>query len=78
MKLFELEKRIAEDISDRNKNDDRLYGYVAERLLDVWLDKEGCEYIEIPYVFIGKEHLARKAAAMVMRKIKANPWISTK
>jgi len=76
--LFELEKRIAEDKSDDNKNDDRLCGYVAERLLDVWLDKEGCDYLEIPYVFIGKEHLVRKAAAMVLRKIKANTWISTK
>lgn len=76
--LFELEKRITEETPDTKPDERRLYGYVAERLLDVWLDKEGCEYLEIPYVFIGKEHLARKAAAMVMRKIRANPWISMK
>ena len=69
--LFELEKRMTSGEAGDMQDTGRLYGYVAERLLDVWLEKEGCGYCEIPFVFIGKEHLIRKAAAMVMRKIKA-------
>ena len=76
--LFELEKRISADISKEKRDDSRLYGYVSERLLDVWLYKECCDYVEIPYCFIGKEHLICKAAAMVMRKIRKNPWIIMK
>lgn len=76
--LFELEKRISEGAPENKVDSSRLYGHVAERLLDVWLEKEGCDYLELPYIFDGNEHLARKAAAMVMRKIKANTWIRTK
>jgi len=36
--LFELEKRL--DISDYSKNDARVFGFVSERLLDIWLDRE--------------------------------------
>ena len=34
--LFELERRL--DISGYNANDKRVFGFVAERLLDVWLE----------------------------------------
>lgn len=67
--LFELEKRVS--ASGNIPDASRLYGHVAERLFDVWLEKEGCSYCELPYVFIGQEHLVRKGAAMVMRKIRA-------
>lgn len=62
--LFELERRIGDSGSAR------VYGYIGERLLDVWIDKNGYEYTELPYVFIGKEHLLRKAALMIVRKLK--------
>ena len=84
--LFELEKRVNDsshaDCSARNAerpiqiNSQRLYGYVAERLLDVWLDREGLDYCEVPYIFTGRENLMRKAAAMVMRKLRASVWKS--
>ena len=76
--LFELENSMSGDMADKKTDVDRIYGHVAERLLDVWLEKEGYDYAELPYVFIGREHLVRKAAAMVMRKIRANKWISMK
>ena len=69
--LFELEKSVTSGEVGNIPDSRRLYGHVSERLLDVWLEKEGCGYYEIPYVFIGKEHFVRKAAAMVMRKIRA-------
>ena len=66
--LFELEKRL--DISHYSENDQRVFGFVAERLLDVWLDKNDIRSAEIGYVFCGDEHLVMKAAAMICRKIK--------
>ena len=69
--LFELEKSVTSGEVGNIPDSRRLYGHVSERLLDVWMEKEGCGYYEIPYVFIGKEHFVRKAAAMVMRKIRA-------
>ncbi len=66
--LFELEKRL--DISDYNANDRRVFGFVAERLLDVWLETNGIRYREIPYMFLENQHWLKKGAAFVLRKLK--------
>ena len=66
--LFELEKRL--DISEYNKNDQRVFGFVSERLLDVWLEKNGIKYKDIPYIFLEKENWITKGVNFVMRKIK--------
>lgn len=84
---YEKVYQIKENQTDGNDNNDneaaaaeetqisyrqsRLYGYIAERLLDVWIDANGFEYAELPYVFIGNEHMVRKGAAMVLRKLKS-------
>lgn len=65
--LFELEKRI--DISDYNDNDKRVFGHIAERLLDVWIDARGLRTAELDYIFTGKEHILRKALHMTERKL---------
>lgn len=49
----------------------RLYGYIGERLLDVWIDNNEIEYCELPYIFIGREHMIRKGASMAIRKLKS-------
>lgn len=67
--LSELEKRL--DISCYTERDRRVFGFVAERLLDVWMDANGLHTTDLDYIFIGKEHLARKALAMTVRKIRA-------
>lgn len=67
--LAELEKRL--DISGYNEKDRRVFGFVAERLLDVWIDANGLRTTDVGYVFTGREHLLRKAAAMCIRKAKA-------
>jgi hypothetical protein len=69
--LPELEKRRMRS-SDAVKNQ-RVYGYIAERLLDVWIDKKELLTADLDYIFIGREHLAKKAAAMCGRKLKS--WI---
>lgn len=66
--LFELERRL--DISEYNKNDQRVFGFVSERLLDVWLEKNGVKYKDIPYIFLEKENWITKGVNFVMRKIK--------
>ena len=66
--LFELEKRL--DISEYTGKDRRVYGLVAERLLDVWMDRNDLRRKDLKYIFIGREHLLMKAAAMIMRKVR--------
>lgn len=67
--LFELEKR--RDISSEPEKNQRVYGYIAERLLDVWIDEKKLRTTDLDYIFIGREHLIKKAAALCARKLKA-------
>lgn len=67
--LFELENRL--DITGYKGKDRRVFGLVAERLLDVWIDEKRLHTTDLDYIFIGREHLAYKAASMTARKLKA-------
>ena len=64
--LFELESRL--DISDYDEYNKRVFGFVAERLLDVWLEKNCVPYIEMPLIFTEKQHWLRKGTHFIMRK----------
>lgn len=66
--LFELEKRL--DLSVYSTNDQRVFGFVAERLLDVWLLKNRINYREVPYIFLEKQDWIAKGTAFVIRKVK--------
>lgn len=65
--LFELEKRL--DISDYSDNDKRVFGFVSERLLDVWLETNNVKYKNIPYIFLEKENWITKGVNFILRKI---------
>lgn len=65
--LFELEKRL--DISSYSDNDKRVYGFVSERLLDVWLTKNEIKYKDIPYIFLEKQNWVTKIASFLKRKL---------
>lgn len=65
--LFELERRL--DISDYSKNDQRVFGFVSERLLDVWLEANGVKYRDIPYIFLEKENWITKIINFLLRKL---------
>lgn len=69
--LFELEKRL--DISEYSANDKRVFGFVSERLLDVWLETNGIKSKDIPYIFLEKENWFTKIMNFIMRKLKAKP-----
>lgn len=65
--LFELEKRL--DITEYNENDSRVYGFVSELLLDVWIETNDYSYKNIPYVFMEKQNWLKKGMDFLLRKI---------
>ncbi len=67
--LFELERRL--DISSYSPKDARVFGYVGERLLDVWLEANAIAYRELPCVFLERQNWPVKGTAFVMRKLRA-------
>ena len=66
--LFELENRL--DITDYSAYDARVFGFVGERLLDVWINTNKVNYKDIPYVFMEKQNWIKKGSAFLKRKFK--------
>lgn len=66
--LFELERRL--DISSYNKNDSRVFGFVSERLLDIWIETKGYKYKELPYVFMENQRWLIKGGNFLKRKFR--------
>lgn len=64
--LAEIEKKL--DISDWSVSEKRVYGYLAERLLDVWLTANEYVYAELPYMFMEKQHWIKKIGNFLKRK----------
>ncbi|WP_267201547.1 DUF4422 domain-containing protein [Limosilactobacillus kribbianus] len=66
--LSEVEKRI--DISNYSTYEQRVYGFLSEPLLDVWLDQHP-EYstTEVNYVFMEHTNWFKKGGAFLKRKI---------
>lgn len=64
--LFELEKRL--DISDYSENDARVFGFVSERLLDVWLDANHLKYENIAVQFMERQNWVKKGGSFLKRK----------
>lgn len=69
--LFELEKRL--DIRSYSANDARVFGFVAERLLDVWIEANRVRYAEMPVVFTEKINWLKKGTAFLKRKFGYRP-----
>lgn len=66
--LFELENRL--DISQYSKNDARVFGFVSERLMDVWINTNHIEYKELPCVFMEDQNWLKKGGDFLKRKIR--------
>jgi hypothetical protein len=64
--LAELEEKL--DISEYNSNDQRVFGFVAERLLDVWIETEQIPYRECPVIHMESQHWLKKGSAFLRRK----------
>ena len=67
--LFELEKHL--DISSYSTNDARVFGFVSEWLLDIWIMTNHYYYLDTPYVFMDKQNWLIKGSRFVGRKIRA-------
>ncbi|MBR3978632.1 MAG: DUF4422 domain-containing protein [Oscillospiraceae bacterium] len=64
--LFKLEDRL--DISRYSAYDARVFGFVAERLLDVWLLTNHISYVEAAVCNMEKQHWGKKIFAFLKRK----------
>ena len=64
--LFELEKRL--DISSYDSYNARVFGFVGERLLDVWLEKNHIPYKEQNVSFMEKQNWLKKGGLFLKRK----------
>lgn len=65
--LGKLEKRI--DISEYSVQEARVYGYISELLMDVWLYTNVFTYDEIPWGQIGGKNTIKKGISLIKRKI---------
>ena len=65
--LSELERRL--DISSYSDYDRRVFGFVAERLLDVYLLAKKVSFVEMPAMHLESQHWPRKIAAFLRRKL---------
>ena len=64
--LFELEKRI--DISNYTVTEARVFGFISELLLDVWLETKQIKYKEINVSFMEKQNWLKKGGLFLKRK----------
>ncbi len=64
--LFELEKRL--DISSFDAYNTRVFGFVGERLLDVWLEKNKISYKEQNVSYMEKQNWIKKGGLFLKRK----------
>lgn len=64
--LGETEKRL--DISGWSASEQRIYGYIAERLIDVWLERNRIKSKDIPYMFMEKQNWFKKIGGFLKRK----------
>ncbi len=67
--LFTLEQRL--DISSYSPYDQRVFGFVSERLLDIWLETNNIAYREQPCLFMEKQNWLVKGSNFLKRKFTA-------
>lgn len=66
--LFELEKNV--DLSTLNDYQKRLYGFLSERLLNIWVEKNCLNIQHVPIINIGMSVVDR--ATLIRRRITNN------
>ena len=64
--LFAVERRL--DITGYDPYNARVFGFVAERLLDVWIETNSVPYTEMPVMNTESQHWLRKGTHFVLRK----------
>lgn len=64
--LGEVEKRV--DISGYSVSEARIFGYISELLMDVWIEQNQIDYVELPVMFMGNQNMVKKIWMFVARK----------
>lgn len=65
--LFQVEERI--DISAYSPAEARVFGYLSERMLDVWIDTNQIQYKEVPVLYMEQQNWLKKGGAFLRRKM---------
>ena len=65
--LFELEKKI--DVSTYDSYQKRVFGFIAERLFNVWLQKNNIKLKEVEVVSLEKQNIIFKVLKFIIRKL---------
>lgn len=68
--LFEVEAFMRKNMPQEIKP--RLFGYLAERMLDCWIETNGYSYTELPVVNIEKQNWLKKGTAFLIRRFGLN------
>lgn len=64
--LFKLKEEV--DISDYTQNEQRVFGFISELLLDVWIETNNYKYAEVGYWNVEGEHWLKKGSKFLLRK----------
>ena len=69
--LFDVLGHVEEslDTTGYSAYDKRVYGFISELLLDVYLEANGIPYREVPVMFMEKQNWLKKGGAFLKRKI---------
>lgn len=67
--LFPLLDAAEIDTTGYSARDKRVHGFLAERLLDVWLAQQDYRVKELPVAHLERQHWGRKIAAFLLRKM---------
>lgn len=64
--LFQLEDTL--DISGYSPYDARVFGFLSERMLDIFIDANHLTYHELPVIFMERQNWLKKGSAFLSRK----------
>lgn len=69
--MFDVLGRVEQqlDITTYNAYEARVYGFISELLLDVWLEVNDIETVEVPYKFMEKQNWIIKGSLFLKRKL---------
>lgn len=67
--LFAVEVQLQDEVDNWDTYEKRVYGFLSERLLDVWLTKNHIHYTEVPVIFMEKQNWLFKGGKFLARKI---------
>ena len=73
--MFDVLARTEEQIDWHaySAYDQRVFGFLAERLMDVWIETNEVPYTEMPVVFLESQHWLKKGTAFLRRKFRGRP-----